>query len=329
MGTTNFDVIQANAIIGANVLTQGKIWHVKPGTGSDGNTGRSPSKALATLTKALSLATADQNDVVLLYAQSNSAGSTTARVTTAGAAALDWNKNLVHLIGVNNNGFIGQRSRIAFDADFVTATNLFTLSAAGCLIQNVHFFAGVVDTNPTGCFLMSGERNHIVNCHIAGIGDDANDISGAYSLKLTGHENLFERCVIGLDTIARGTQANSGLLVDGGATRNKFSDCLFTAFLEHATNHVHVRLNDTTAIDRWLWFHNCLFNYESANYAAAGTGVMKIPILTQGRVVVQNCMAYSDAHATAVKWDVDDSNRIFIDMNPTPAADTAGIARAV
>lgn len=330
MGTSNFDVIQANSILGAQFLTQGKTFYVKPNSGSDGRSGLSPRRAFATLQKALTVMTAGQNDVVYLFAESNSAGSTTNRVTTASAATLDWNKDLCHIIGVNNGGMVGQRSRIAFESDFVSAVPLFTLSAAGCLIANIHFFAGVADANPTGCFLLTGERNRIVNCHIAGIGHNDNDISGAYSVKIDGgDENVFEDCVIGLDTIARGTAANSGLLMDGSATRNMFKDCFFTAFLEHATNHVHVRLNDTTAIDRWLWFKNCMFNYESANYAAAGTGVMKIPVLTQGRVIVQNCMAFSDAHGTTVKWDVDDSDRIFIDMNPTPAADTAGVARAV
>lgn len=329
MGIANFDLIQANAFLGSHFFTQGKTYYVKPNSGSDGRSGRTPKRAFATLQKAHSVMTAGQNDVVYQFAESNSADSTTNRVTTASAATFEWSKDLCHIIGVNAGGMIGQRSRIAFDSDFTAAVPLFTLSANACLIANIQFLAGVADSNPLGAFLLTGERNRIVNCHLAGIGDDANDIAGAYSVKLTGDENVFEDCTIGLDTTARGTNINSGLLVDGAATRNMFQDCLFTAFLEHATKHVHVRLNDTTAIDRWLWFKNCLFNYESANYAAAGTGVMKIPNLTQGRIIVQNCMAYSDAHGTVVKWDVDGSNRIFIDMNPTPAADTAGVGRAV
>ena len=329
MATYVKGTLQADAFIGSPMPTQGVVHHVMPNSGNDGNDGLSQDAALATLTQAQTNATADQNDTVLLYAESNSAGSTSHSVLTAGAVTLDWAKNLVHLIGVNAGGPVAQRSRIQFQSTFATAVPLFTLSAAGCYIANIHMFAGVADTNPTGCFLMSGERNRIYNCHLAGIGNDANDIAGAFSVSLTGDENSFERCTIGLDTTARGTAANSGLLVAGGATRNMFQDCLFTAFVEHATNHVHVRITGTTGIDRWLWFKNCLFNYESANYAAAATGVMKIPVLTQGRVIVQNCMAYSDAHGTTVKWDVDDSNRIFIDMNPTPAADTAGVGRAV
>ena len=328
---TNFgpNLVQAAGFIGSQFLTQGQHWFVRPGTGSDDHDGKTLASAFQTLPKAQAAATANQNDVVFLVAESNSAGSTTARVSTALAVALDWAKDLVHLVGLNAGGAIGQRSRIAFDSDFVTATNLFTLSANGCLISGIHFFAGVSDANPTGCLLVTGERNVIENCHIAGIGNAANDIAGAYSVKLTGDENLFKDVTIGLDTIARGTNVNSGLLVDGGAARNIFDRCLFIAFLEHATNHVHVRFNDTTAIDRFLLFRDCIFDYESTNFTAAGTGVMLVPALSQGRIIVFNSMAFSDAPGTVVKWDVNDNNKIYIHGSPTPAADTVGVARVV
>ncbi len=324
--STNLDIVFANSYLGANFLTQGKQFYVRPNTGSDGATGRSPRRALASLTKALSLMRANQNDVCWFFAEGNSASLTTDRPT----ANLDWNKDLCHLIGVNAAGPIGQRSRIAWPSAFDDAENLFTLSANGCLIQNIHMFSGVAGTNPTGCMALTGERNRIQNCHLAGIGNDANDIADAYSVFLNGGgENIFEDCTIGLDTIARGTAANSGLRVDGGATRNEFRNCRFIAQLEHATNHVHVKLEDATAIDRYLLFRECLFYYMSANYAVGGTGVMQIPALTQGYVIIDRCMAMSDDNSTAIKWDVNDSDKVNILASPTPAADTAGVARVV
>ena len=320
--------LEAAYVIGSQFLSQGQAWFVKPVNGSDSSDGKSPATAFKTLAAALSAATASKNDVVYLF--SEGASGTSSDTTDYQTATLDWNKNMVHLIGVNAGGPFAQRSRVALATAYDTASNLFTLSANSCLIANIHFYAGVAGTLPTGCMKVTGNRNRVVNCHIAGIGNNANDIAGAYSLLLDGAaENAFDDCTIGLDTIARGTAANSGLLVDGAATRNVFRDCLFTAFLEHATNHVHVRLADTTAIDRFLWFKNCLFNYESENFGAAGTGVMNVPAITQGRIVVQNCTAYSDAPGTAVKWDVNDNNRIYLMEAPTPAADTAGVARPV
>ena len=328
--SSNFDIIKANCFIGAHFLTQGKQFFVKPVSGSDSHSGLSPKRALKTLTGALAKCTEDQNDVVWFLGEGNSASECTSRVTTAGAAALDWNKDCVHLIGVNSGSIFSQRARVAFESDFVTAANLFTLSANNCSIRNVQFYAGVADANPTGCMQVTGDRNHLINCHIAGIGHADNDIAGAYSLKLTGDENVLDDCTIGLDTINRGSAANSGLLVDGAATRNEFRDCRFVAALEHATNHVHVRLADATAIDRNLTFLRCIFRYFSANYAAAGTGVMKLTAdLTQGYIEVIDSVAYSDAHGTTIKWDVDDRDKILLFNSPTPAADTGGVARAV
>jgi hypothetical protein len=322
-----------SAFLAPEFMTQGNRWFVRPRTGSDGRDGKTMESAFATLQKAHSVAVEDQNDVIFHVAEGNGAGETTARVLTADAAAFAWNKDLVHLIGINSGSPFSQRSRIAFEDDFTAADNLFTVSANGCLFKDISFFAGVADANPTGCLLVSGHRNVFKNCHIAGIGHNDNDIAGAYSLKLnasTCQENLFDDCTIGLDTIARGTGANSGLLCDGGVARNEFRDCRFVAFLEHATNHVHVRLADATAIDRTLSFVRCIFRYFSANYATAGTGVMKLTAdLTQGYIEVIDSVAYSDAHGTTIKWDVDDRDKILLFNSPTPAADTAGVARAV
>lgn len=326
MGISNFDVVQANAFIGAFLPTQGKVFFVKPASGLDGNSGLAPDQALKTLAAAHAKARANKNDVILLFAE----GQASAATTDYQSETLDWNKDLVHLIGVSAGGPVSQRARVALLSTYDTASNLFTLSANGCIIAGVHFYAGVAGTNPTGCFKVTGQRNVIKNCHLAGIGSNENDIAGAYSVLLDGGaENLFEDCTIGLDTIARGTAANSGLLVDGAATRNEFRDCRFIAALEHATNHVHVRLADATAIDRYLFFKRCMFYYFSANYAVGGTGIMNVPALTQGYVLVDHCFGIGDAPGTVPKWDVNDNNKVYVLNSPTPAADTVGIARAV
>lgn len=327
MGVTNFDVVQANLFLGGSVLTQGNQFFVKPRTGSDGASGRSPKEALKTLAAALSRCVANQNDIVFLISEHN---DTAASTTDQQSATLDWNKDLVHLIGINAGGPVSMRSRIGFTSSYDTASNLFTLSADACRIENIHFFAGVAGTNPTGCMKVTGDRNLIRNCHIAGIGNNNNDIAGAYSLLLdAGHENLFDDCTIGLDTIARGTAANSGLLVDGSSSRNEFRGCRFIAQVEHATNHVHVRLADTTAIDRYLLFKECVFYYMSPNFAVGATGIMNIPNLTQGYILVDRCFGIGDAPGTVPKWDVNDNNKVYVMHSPTPAADTVGIARPV
>jgi hypothetical protein len=242
-------------------FTQGKVFHVKPYSGDDTKTGRTPGGAWKTLAKALSEATANQNDVVLLYAESNTAANT----TDYQAATLDWNKDGVHLIGINAGVNVSPRSRVAFTSAYNTASNLFTLSADGCYIANIEFYAGVAGTNPTGCMNVTGERNRIENCHIAGIGHDNNDIANAYSLRVAGSENLFKSCTIGLDTISH-------------------------QFLKRASS----------ASDRFTVFRNCMFIN-----AIQSTGVSMLEALDvtaggspAGLIALKDCMLIG-----AAEWE--------------------------
>lgn len=315
---------------GQGLTTQGKSIFVKPYSGSDGNTGLSLNRPVKTLTKALSLATANQNDVVYLCAEHNTAASTTDYQTSTDAG-LVWNKNLVHLVGIGNFSMIGQRARIAWVSTINNTTNtpLFTLSAAGCNIINVAFFSGVNDAQSIGAVKITGQRNYIYNCQISGIGHDTNDVAGAYSLMIDGGaENTIENCFIGLDTIARGSAANSEILIDTAATRNIIKNCFISSYPEHTTNSPQVKLADATAIDRFLWFKNCTFYNFSPNYAIKQDGIMQIPVLTQGFVLVDTCVMNSGTGA-ATKWDVNDSNKILVFNSPIPAADTPGMSYPV
>ncbi len=96
-------------------FTQGQIWHVKPKNGNDTNSGRTANHAFKTLAAALAAATANQNDIVLLYGESN----TSADTTDYQSATLDWNKDLVHLVGVGGGAHLAQRARIALASDYV------------------------------------------------------------------------------------------------------------------------------------------------------------------------------------------------------------------
>lgn len=326
MAITSFDVVKANAFIGSGWMTQGKQFFVKPRTGSNGNDGLSPRTALKTLAGALAKCTANQNDTVYLFAEGNASADT----TDYQSATLDWNKDLVHLIGVPPGPAISNRARVAWISTYVTASNLFTVSANGCVIANVSFYAGVADTHPTGCVNVTGSRNRFVRCHLAGIGHANNDIANAYSLKIdAGQENEFDECVIGLFTVARGAAANSEILFDGAAKENLFRNCRIVSQVSHATNHVLGKVADATGIDAFNYFEGCSFLYQSANYAVGATGVFSLPALTQGYILVKNCAAVSDKSGVAVKWDVNDRDKIVLVGAATPAADTADVGRLV
>lgn len=318
MGLTHFPHgILATPNIGAGMVTQGSIYFVKPSSGSDGNIGTSPDTAFKTLAKALSAATANQNDVIYMFAESNSAASCTDYQSTT----LDWNKDGVHLIGVNAGQRMSHRARIALISTYNTASNLMTVSANGCLFANLEIFEGVAGTNPTGCLKVTGTRNHFLNCHIAGIGNDANDIAGAYSLALIGNasENYFESCVIGLDTIARGSDVNSEIyvatLAGARAARNIFKDCIIQGYCASAGNYTFLTAA-AGSIDRYMIFQNCIFTNPGATVSSGANLTYAFIVTTaNGRVVL---------HDTSITGadDVADNPGTIFSNRPIPASAT-------
>lgn len=299
-------------------ITQGKVIHVKPGTGDDGKKGDTPANAVKTLTRALALATADQNDVVLLYDQDNSASGTSVRLTST----LTWNKDLTHLIGISSNP-ISQRCRFTSTSGGSAVTPLLDVTANGCKFANFQAFAG----NTTGDLIavtVTGDRNTFYNVHFAGMGDATlASTANAASLKITGSENYFERCVIGLDTIARDGDAKGELWLDGGASRNWFRDCFFNSYVSD-TDHFHVTLQDTTAIDRFLLFENCLFFSKSTNKAVTQASVFSIPAgISQGAIILKDSYAASDGGA--IDWDSNDRGIIWNNSVAAAASAAGGI----
>lgn len=285
-----------SSIFALNALTQGKIIHVKPYSGRDSRDGKTADTAVKTLTKALSKATANKNDIVLMYAESNSASGTTDYQTTT----LNWNKDMVHLIGVNAGQRFSHRSRIALVSTYDTASNLMTVSADGCLLSGLELFAGVAGTTPTGCLLVTGTRNHFQNCHIAGIGNDANDITSAYSLYLQGNatENYFENCVIGCDTISRGSAASiyeiymntdTGVVSGAKPARNVFKGCYIIGLAGSTTQYFFLKIAAGGA-DRFVLFDNCVFFNPGASVGggAAMTYAFEVATNANGKVVLHN-----------------------------------------
>ena len=269
----------------AGIMTQGNIYWVRPYTGlgaGAGGDGKSPASAFRTLAEGLAAATADQNDVVAVCAESNTA----AKTTDYQAAQLDWNKDGVHLIGVNAGAALSPRSRVAFAAAYNSASPLFKLSANDCLVQGLEVFMGVAGTTPLGSMTITGVRNHIVKSHISGFGGAAscNDISGAYSLYLNGaKENLFEDCVFGHQTLILGAQANSQILTAGATMRNIFKRCRFLMWTSSATNHLFLRMQ-SGGYQGFIEFEDCRFINETT--LAGGTSLTDAFSIPTGQMVL-------------------------------------------
>jgi len=219
-------------------FTGGKIWHVRPRTGLDANSGRQSHTALKTLAAALAAAVENRNDVVLMHAEGNSASLT----TDLQATMLDWNKDGVHLIGVNSGVSISPRSRISAISTWTSANPAMKVSANGCYFANLQIIMDAEAVNPLGALWVTGSRLRFDNCHVLGIVYTTNDIAGAYSALFTGAEEVeFNSCQFGSDRTAKGAQANSVLKFAAVAKNIVFRRCLLRLVSTSATNHVFVR----------------------------------------------------------------------------------------
>ncbi len=278
-----------------SILTQGNIYWVAPHTGLDSNNGLQSSQGSSgagpfkTLAAALAAASANQNDIVLLVAQSNTAAST----TDYQATTLDWNKDAVHLLGVNGGSFLGQRSRISNLSTAGALAPMFKLSANNCLVANIEFFQGTPASGTTSRAVdVTGQRNHIVNCQISGMGDltAVADVAGSRSLLLSGSENIFDDCYIGLDTAIRATMTTE-VEISAGA-RNTFRRCHFETYTSLSTFKM---ISVATGCDRWIKLLDCDFlAVQNITAAVAPTGAIGITTMN-GQVIVKNPFLYGFA----------------------------------
>ena len=316
-GITSFGM----PVFGGGLMpSQGKVIHVKPYHGLDGNDGLSRETAIKTLTKALSLATANQNDIVLIYAESNTAASTFDMMTVA----LDWNKDGVHIFGVCAEDFIGHRAGLRMATSTTTVTDMFTVSANNCLIVNIQIFQGdyTLASGSPRALVVSGERNKFVNCQISGAGDlgGSMDVAGARSLAVTGAENLFRHCYIGLNTVIRGTMTTEVYLTTGA--RNVFEDCMIDSY----TSLSAFKAVTVGASDRFVLFKNCILNaVQNITSAVAPTGAIASGSVN-GSVLLFNTGVFGYADVTTAN----DAKTLQLSMSGLAAnVVDQGVAKAV
>lgn len=286
---------------GLPVPFTGKAWFVNPATGSDGNTGKTPTKAFATLYQALAKCTAGNNDVVYLIANGSSTGF--ARLSVALAASIDstatagtlvWNKANTHLVGVCAPG-VGARASIrpptgTYTAATFNAAPFITVSANGCYFANF----GAMDEFSTGAdgqilFNVTGSYNVFNNVSMLGFGVAAT-AEGAASRTLKvggGGENTFINCQIGVDTITR-SAANYNVEFVSGSARNRFIKCVFPVETDDIT--AGIGLVTGTGLGRWVIFDDCLFISAVDNSSSVITNAFVATAAgTNGSIILSHC----------------------------------------
>ncbi len=316
MSTFGDQVFQFGGSPVSGPLSEGPAVWIKPGTGSDGQRGNRPDRSVKTLAKAQTLMPADRNGVIYLVSEDNSASGTTARIS---GATFDFSNDGTKLVGIASGGVIGSRARISNTADATDVTPLMSWSANNSAMSGIHVFYGEADAGDIGCFDVTGERNYFYRCHFAGIGADEQDASGAYSLKVTGDENLFEDCVIGVDTVGSGTADNSEILFGGTATRNIFRNCIINTWAQ-AAGHQFVSI-PAGSIDRFVLFDNCTFINAGIAEGPGNTmsEALKVGANPGGSIILKDCSVIG-----ATEWDSTNEGNVWV-MGATGIPGSTGV----
>lgn len=316
MGVTHLSGLE---VAGVPIITSGGIplytgnyFFVNETTGSDGNTGAADFP-LKTLTQALSMATANQNDVVVFQG--------TIHLTST----LAWNKNQVHLVGMCAPIKRGKRARISVSGTTAFAP-MVSVTASGCNFRTFGTFYGFNSaSNNNICWQDTGGRNSYDLVEFMGFGDGTvttgtSNITGSRALKFntsTG-ESTFRNCVFGVDTIQRNA-TNYTVEIAGGAPRLSFVDCDFEADLgSSGTASSHVLIG-SAGIDRYCNFVNCRFLDSTKSGGSTMAQAFNVSSTAGGFVFLDQCTIVG-----ITKPETTASNSIFINNSAVSA--TAGIA---
>jgi hypothetical protein len=268
------DAINANftSLYGSQVVV-GNVFFLNPASGNDTNAGDAPGSAFQSLASAYAACLSGNNDVVVLVG--DGATTNTARLS----AAFTWSKNATHLIGLCSPVLYSQRARIAPTSGATAFTPFMTISGNGCIFQNIAWFHGfTTGTTSQINLVLTGSRNVFKNCHIAGMGDqESADSAGSRSVKIGSSgsgENVFEDCVIGLDTVTRGA-ANASVEFTAATTRNVFRRCIFPFMCDAATPLGFIGTGSGN-MDRHQVFDQCLFinAVQSTSTTMSGLGTL-------------------------------------------------------
>jgi hypothetical protein len=301
MGLFPKNLLEYVALQGIPVGPKSNIFLVDPVNGSDSNSGANFKQPLLTLTAAKAKCTTGQHDTVLTLAGYDALSLT---------AALDWNLNLTHLVGIGAPTPYGKRTRIISGADNLSP--LLTVSGYGCIFKNLRIVhEQTADTDSLVCVKVTGARNFFENVEFAGNGTASSAIDGGASLEIAGAgagENYFKDCVIGLDTVVSATGLFAMVVSGSGAARCRFDRCIFAGYAGHA-NAGLVEVMDGTSIDRAWVFRDCEFiNLGSSTMASAF--LFHNPDARWKRMFLINCwgMGFTD-------WDKDNSGMLFSNMD--------------
>ena len=303
------DGYQALSYLGMLASGTGGNWYwVDPANGSDTTGDGSKGKPFAGIETAEAACTANQHDAVIYRAGSSGVNL---------AAALTWDKNYTHLIGLCAPTRTAQRARIFQTSTLTGASPLLNITATGCIFSDFYIFQGVDDASSLINVQVTGGRNYFNNVHFAGGGHATQAVDGGASLKLNGaEENTFVNCTIGVDTIDEAT-GMMGITFDAEAHRNEFYNCKVRMRAGNG-GAGFVEIIDATGIDRDTIFDNCWFLNNSATDMTSGF-VIPAGMGAPRKLLLKDCVILGTG-----KLDANDRGVLYGNMNTVTGADTSG-----
>jgi hypothetical protein len=294
----------------------GKAWFVDPANGLTGNSGLKPNDALASVGAAYAKTVDKQGDVIYFLNDGNTTGS-----SREATIPLVWSNDNTHLVGSCAPVPMSQRARITpVSTAALTANPVLSVTGHGNTFSNLQIAHWGADTDAIAArgVDVTGNRNYFYNCHIVGVPNaHTGDEAGAADLKVTGEENMFERCYFGANTVTR-TAANCNVLFDSAATRIHFKDCFFTYYAD-ADAPLFVAAAGAGDIDREILFENCVFYNPVGAGSTSQTAAMSVHASAGGDIILKDCMLIG-----AADWEAADASNIYLMCHTQ--TDAGGIA---
>lgn len=241
----------------------GNAYFVDYRYGSDGNRGKTKEKAFKTLSKAYSIATSNNNDVILIDGDS----------TIAEDSIITWSKNRIHVVGLGGGFVSGQRAKLELSAtgiaEAVAATIIVT--GVGNTFHNLKVMNAGTDVASLAALIDAGEANWYNNCSFMKFSDLGE--TAVADVICRSDSTTYTNCEIGFDTLVQ-TVARASLLFEAsGGVRAKhlmMKDCHFTC-ASSESDKAFILVADTSSLAFSNTFIDCSFNAALVSSLSAAT----------------------------------------------------------
>ena len=296
----------------------GKIYFVDATNGSDGNSGLSPDKALATVSAAYTLAVS--GDTIAL--STNAVHSL--------SSGLDVTKSRINFIGLDFGGrFVQQGARIQLAT---ASTSAYVIKNTGVRnsFVNIKFIQAATAATALNVMQEGGEGTLWRNCSfIFGVADNL-DLTTAHEVLAGSDSATYVGCTFGCDTLLT-TAARSVFHIDQVTSGQEFKsnilkECYFIISSSSSTA-TFVRLDAVTDILFTNIFDHCIF--VASVDSAGGIAIAEASQTGTGTTKGTLCYMYpGTAGVTDFSTATSGRNANTFIIAPSPTAGTAGLGIA-